>query len=79
MPPCPRTPSPAPAAASTRISARRTPRLQAARVAKARGLSPEKVRELIRQNTDPADLGILGEPGVNVLRLNLALDEISDR
>jgi K+-transporting ATPase c subunit len=32
------------------------------------------VRELIRQNTDPADFGILGDPGVNVLRLNLALD-----
>jgi potassium-transporting ATPase KdpC subunit len=49
-------------------------RLQADRVAKARGLSTEKVRELIQQNTDPADLGILGDPGVNVLRLNLALD-----
>ena len=48
--------------------------LQADRVAKARGLSLEKVRELIQQNTDPADLGFLGDPGVNVLRLNLALD-----
>jgi potassium-transporting ATPase KdpC subunit len=47
---------------------------QAARVAKARGLSVAKVRELIAQNTDPADLGILGDRGVNVLRLNLALD-----
>ena len=52
-------------------------RLQADRVAKARGLSLEKVRELIRQYTDPADLGILGDPGVNVLRLNLALDAIA--
>jgi K+-transporting ATPase ATPase C chain len=51
--------------------------LQADRVAKARGLSIEKVRELIQQNTDPADLGILGDPGVNVLRLNLALDAIA--
>ena len=50
--------------------------LQAERVAKARGLSIEKVRELIQQNTDPADFGILGDPGVNVLRLNLALDAI---
>jgi K+-transporting ATPase ATPase C chain len=48
--------------------------LQADRVAKARGLSLEKVRELIQQNTDPASLGILGDPGVNLLRLNLALD-----
>jgi K+-transporting ATPase ATPase C chain len=50
--------------------------LQAPRVAKARGLAVEKVSALIRQNTDPADLGILGEPGVNVLRLNLALDGV---
>jgi K+-transporting ATPase ATPase C chain len=51
-------------------------RLQAERVAKTRGLNLEKVRELIQQNTDAADLGILGDPGVNVLRLNLALDAI---
>ena len=49
-------------------------RLQADRVAKARSLSIEKVRDLIQQNTDPGSLGILGDPGVNVLRLNLALD-----
>jgi potassium-transporting ATPase KdpC subunit len=48
--------------------------LQAARVAKARGMTVEKVRELIARNTDPADLGFLGEPGVNVLQLNMALD-----
>jgi len=48
--------------------------LQSERVAKARGLSIDKVRELIQQNTDPADFGILGDPGVNVLRLNSALD-----
>jgi len=48
--------------------------LQVARVAKARGLEPDKVRSLIKQNTDAVDFGILGEPGVNVLELNLALD-----
>ena len=49
--------------------------LQVARVAKARGLSEDKVRDLVRQNTDEADLVIFGDPGVNVLELNLALDE----
>ena len=48
--------------------------LQAARVAQARRLSVDQVRELIRAHTDPPGLGFLGEPGVNVLRLNLALD-----
>ena len=54
----------------------RNAELQAARVAKARSLTLKKVRELIHQNTDSAGLGLLGEPGVNVLRLNLALDEL---
>jgi potassium-transporting ATPase KdpC subunit len=48
--------------------------IQAARVAKARGLSVEEVRKRINENIDSADLGVLGEPGVNVLGLNLALD-----
>jgi K+-transporting ATPase ATPase C chain len=51
--------------------------LQTPRVAKARGLGEDKVRELIRANTDSADLVILGEPGVNVLVLNLALDALT--
>jgi K+-transporting ATPase ATPase C chain len=48
--------------------------LQAPRVAKVRGMPVSEVRELIARNTDSADLGFLGEPGVNVLGLNLALD-----
>jgi K+-transporting ATPase ATPase C chain len=49
--------------------------LQVARVAEARALSKDKVRELVQQNTDQRDLGIFGDPGVNVLQLNLALDQ----
>lgn len=47
---------------------------QAARVAKARNLSPKQVQDLIEQHTEGRRFGILGEPRVNVLRLNLALD-----
>jgi K+-transporting ATPase ATPase C chain len=50
--------------------------LQAPRVAKVRNIPMEKIQSLIRANTDAADLGILGEPGVNVLALNLALDQL---
>ena len=49
--------------------------LQIPRVAKARDMAEEKVRELIQQNTDARDLGVFGDPGVNVLQLNLALDQ----
>ena len=49
--------------------------LQSARVAKVRGLSPERVSQLIDQSTDGRWLGIFGEPAVNVLELNLALDQ----
>lgn len=49
-------------------------RLQTARVAKARGLTPEQVQKHIADNTEPPAFGLLGEPGVNVLKLNLALD-----
>jgi len=48
---------------------------QAARIAKARGTSADQVRQLIPQFTDRADLGFLGEPRVNVLMLNIALDQ----
>jgi potassium-transporting ATPase KdpC subunit len=52
----------------------RNAELQILRVARARGLSQAKVRELIQRYTDTRDLGVLGDPGVNVLELNLALD-----
>jgi K+-transporting ATPase ATPase C chain len=52
-------------------------RLQAARVAAARGLPRGRVLELIEQHTDGRSFGFLGAPGVNVLELNLTLDERS--
>lgn len=50
---------------------------QARRVADARGLSIDNVRHLIQVHTETPLAGILGEPRVNVLQLNLALDELS--
>jgi len=51
-------------------------RIQAHRVADSRGLDVDRVLELVEDNTDGRDLGFLGEPGVNVLLLNLALDQL---
>ena len=48
--------------------------LQAPRIARERGLTLDQVHTLIRKYTDGRALGFMGEPGVNVLRLNLALD-----
>jgi K+-transporting ATPase ATPase C chain len=49
--------------------------LQVNRVAKARGVSPDQVRELVLANQDGRVLGFIGEANVNVLQLNIALDE----
>ncbi len=52
----------------------RNAQLQSGRVAAARKVSTEDIQKLIDQYTDGPSLGVLGDPGVNVLRLNLALD-----
>jgi K+-transporting ATPase ATPase C chain len=48
--------------------------IQLPRVAKARGLSEDDLKKLVDLYTDGRDFGILGEPGVNIVKLNLALD-----
>jgi K+-transporting ATPase ATPase C chain len=50
--------------------------LQVNRVAKARGWTPDRVQQVLSANTDGRTLGVFGEPRVNVLKLNLALDAL---
>lgn len=52
-------------------------RLQTKRVARIRGLSAQRVMSLLDRHASPRQLGVLGEPRVNVLRLNLALDALA--
>jgi K+-transporting ATPase ATPase C chain len=52
-----------------------TAQLQVSRVAAARGTTSENISRFVEQSTEGRDLGVLGEPRVNVLQLNLALDE----
>jgi potassium-transporting ATPase KdpC subunit len=51
--------------------------LQLSRVAKARGLSEEQLRKIVRQNTQGRDFGVFGEPRLNVMTLNFALDQLA--
>jgi K+-transporting ATPase ATPase C chain len=53
--------------------------IQLARVASARGVSPASVRQLLTRYTEGRQIGLLGDPRVNVLRLNLALDSAFGR
>ena len=50
--------------------------LQIPRVAKQRGISEDQLRQIVRENTSDRDFGLLGDPRVNVVTLNFALDQL---
>src|SRR5580693_251232 len=52
---------------------------QVARIAAARGIAPDRLHDFVAHHIQGRDLGFLGEPRVNVLELNLALDEMTNR
>jgi potassium-transporting ATPase KdpC subunit len=54
-------------------------KFQIARVARARGISEEQLRKLVQQNTSGRDLGLFGEPRVNVTTLNFTLDGLTGK
>ena len=56
-----------------------TAEFQIPRVARERRMGEEEVRRLVRKNTEERQFGVLGEPRINVLELNLALDEASKK
>jgi potassium-transporting ATPase KdpC subunit len=53
--------------------------IQIARVAKARGISEEQLRKIVQENTSGRDLGLFGEPRVNIMTLNFALDQLAQK
>ena len=53
--------------------------IQVLRVAKARGISEEQLRKIVQENTSGRDLGVFGEPRVNVMTLNFALDGLTGK
>ena len=80
------TNAPVPADAATASASGLDPHISVANaeiqipsVAKARGISEVRVRELVKQNTSGRDLGLFGEPRVNVMTLNFALDGLAGK
>ena len=53
--------------------------IQIPRVVKSRGISEDRMHELVKQNTSGRDLGVFGELRVNVMTLNFALDQLAQK